>query len=83
MTSSKLLLALALVTAFSFAQPVKAARNAQPGPSHVDGVVSVPDAGSTLSAARFRFARRGCAAAQIALLRYRAGGCLRGEDSPS
>ena len=46
--TSKLLLALALVTAFSFAQPVKAVRNAQAGPSHVDGVVSVPDAGSTL-----------------------------------
>ncbi len=49
MTSSKLLLALALATAFSFAQPVKADRNAEAGPSNVNGVVSVPDAGSTLA----------------------------------
>jgi hypothetical protein len=48
MTSSKLLLALATVTAFSFAQPAKAIREVDAGPSYVDGVVSVPDAGSTL-----------------------------------
>jgi hypothetical protein len=48
MTSSpKLLLALAIVAAFSFAQPVKAIRNVEAGPSH-EGAVSVPDAGSTL-----------------------------------
>jgi len=34
------------------------------------------------SLARFRFARRGGAAAQIALLRYQAGGCLSGERKP-
>ena len=33
--------------------------------------------------ARIRFARPSGAAAQIALLRHRAGSCLRGEDSPS
>jgi hypothetical protein len=48
MTSSKLLLALAIATAFSFAQPVKADRRAEAGPSNLDGPVSVPDAGSTL-----------------------------------
>jgi hypothetical protein len=44
--SSKLLLALAIVTAFSFAQPVKAERKVDAGPSH--DPVSVPDTGSTL-----------------------------------
>jgi VPDSG-CTERM exosortase interaction domain len=48
MTSSKLLLALAIATAFSFAQPVKAAPSMQGGPSNINGVVPVPDAGSTL-----------------------------------
>jgi VPDSG-CTERM motif len=48
MTSSKLLLALAIVAAFSFAQPIKAERRAEAGPSNLDGPVSVPDAGSTL-----------------------------------
>jgi hypothetical protein len=48
MTSSKLFLALTIVTAFSFAQPVKAERKVDAGPSYVDGPVSVPDAGSTL-----------------------------------
>ena len=48
MTSSKLLLALAMATAFSFAQPVKADRTVDTGPSNIDGPVSVPDAGSTL-----------------------------------
>ncbi len=46
MTSSKLLLALAIVTAFSFAQPVKAERKVDAGPSQ--DPVSVPDTGSTL-----------------------------------
>ena len=49
MTSSKLLLALAMVTAFSFAQPVKAVRTLDAGPTYIDGPVSVPDSGSTLS----------------------------------
>jgi hypothetical protein len=48
MTSSKLLLALAIATAFSFAQPVKANPTLQAGPSSANGVVPVPDAGSTL-----------------------------------
>ena len=59
MTSSKLLLALAIATAFSFAQPVKADQKAPAArayfewPHHQDsrqpsGVVPVPDAGSTL-----------------------------------
>ncbi len=48
MTSSKLLLALAMVTAFSFAQPVKADPRLDAGPTYVDEPVSVPDAGSTL-----------------------------------
>ena len=47
-TSSKLVLALAIATAFSFAQPVKAQPRVQVGPSHINGVVPVPDAGSTL-----------------------------------
>ena len=46
MTSSKLLLALGLVIAFSFAQPVKADRRAQVGPTQI---VSVPDGGTTIS----------------------------------
>ena len=46
MTSCKLLLALAIVTAFSFAQPVKAERKVDAGPSY--DPVSVPDTGSTL-----------------------------------
>jgi hypothetical protein len=46
MTSSKLLLALGLVIAFSFAQPVKADRHAQAGPTQI---VSVPDGGTTMS----------------------------------
>jgi len=46
--SSKLLLALAIVTAFSFALPVKAEHKVQAGPSNLEGPVSVPDAGSTL-----------------------------------
>jgi hypothetical protein len=45
MTSSKLLLALAIATAFSFAQPVKADKLKG---AYLDGPVSVPDAGSTL-----------------------------------
>ena len=45
--SSKLLLALAVVAAFSFVQPVKAERKAQAGPTF-DEPVSVPDTGSTL-----------------------------------
>jgi VPDSG-CTERM motif len=45
MTSSKLLLALAIVTAFSFAQPVKADKL---DGAYLDGPASVPDAGSTL-----------------------------------
>jgi VPDSG-CTERM motif len=48
MTSSKLLLALAIATAFSFVQPVKADRHVQAGPSYVNGAVPVPDAGATL-----------------------------------
>jgi protein with PEP-CTERM/exosortase system signal len=48
MTSSKLLLALAIATAFSFVQPVKAARRVDAGPSYVNAPVPVPDAGSTL-----------------------------------
>jgi hypothetical protein len=54
MTSSKLLLALAIVTALAFAQPVKADRKAEAGPTYVNGrPVSVPDAGSTLSLLSF------------------------------
>ena len=62
MSSSKLLFALAIAVAFSFAQPVKADQNVPAGrayfewPHHQDsrqlsqtgGVVPVPDAGSTL-----------------------------------
>ena len=48
MSSSKLVLALAIATAFSFVQPVKAKPTVQAGPSHINGVVPVPDAGSTL-----------------------------------
>ena len=51
MSSSKLLVALAIATAFSFVQPVKAKPTVQAGPSHIidgNGVVPVPDAGSTL-----------------------------------
>jgi hypothetical protein len=49
MISSKLLLPLALATAFSFAQPVKADRRVDGRPVKADRrVVSVPDAGSTL-----------------------------------
>jgi hypothetical protein len=48
MTSSKLLLALAIATAFSFAQPVKAEPRVQAGATQVNGAVPVPDAGSTL-----------------------------------
>jgi hypothetical protein len=47
-TSSKVLLALGIVTAFSFAQPAKAAPKLDAGPTYVNEVVSVPDAGSTL-----------------------------------
>jgi VPDSG-CTERM motif len=46
MTSTKLLLALAIVAAFSFAQPVNANRKADAGPSF--DPVSVPDTGSTV-----------------------------------
>ena len=46
--SSKLVLALAIATAFCFAQRVKAEPRVQAGPSHINGVVPVPDAGSTL-----------------------------------
>ena len=49
MRSSKLLLALAIATAFCFVQPVKAERIAQGGPTHINGAVPVPDAGSTLT----------------------------------
>jgi VPDSG-CTERM motif len=45
MTSWKFLLALAVVMAFSFAQPVKADRSVQAGPT----VVAVPDGGATIS----------------------------------
>ena len=73
MTSSKLLLALALATAFSFAQPVKADRRVDGGPVKVDcrvdgggtnvnEVVSVPDGGSTVSLL-------GCALLGLAVLR--------------
>jgi hypothetical protein len=48
MRSSKLLLALAIATAVCFVQPVKAVRTVQAGPSHINGAVPVPDAGSTL-----------------------------------
>ena len=46
-TSSKLVLALAIAR-FCFAQRVKAEPRVQAGPSHINGVVPVPDAGSTL-----------------------------------
>ena len=45
--SSKLLLALAVVAAFSFAQPVKAEPKVQAGPTF-NQPVSVPDTGSSL-----------------------------------
>ena len=48
MRSSKLLLALAIATAVWFVQPVKAVRTVEGGPSYRNGVVPVPDAGSTL-----------------------------------
>jgi hypothetical protein len=48
MRATKIVLALAIATAFSFAQPAKAERIVQVGPSYVNGVVPVPDAGSTL-----------------------------------
>ena len=48
MRLSKLLLALAIATAVCFVQPVKAVRTAQGGPTHKNGAVPVPDAGSTL-----------------------------------
>ena len=49
MRSSKLLLTLAIATAVWFVQPVKAARVAEGGPTYfTNGVVPVPDAGSTL-----------------------------------
>jgi len=48
MRSSKLLLALAIATAVWFVQPIEAARRVQAGPSHINGTVPVPDAGSTL-----------------------------------
>jgi hypothetical protein len=48
MSSSKLLLALAMVTAFSFAQPVKAGRRPDAGPTYANGAVPVPDGGSTV-----------------------------------
>jgi hypothetical protein len=44
--TSKLLLALGIIVAFSFAQPVKADRRAQGGPSQI---VAVPDGGTTIS----------------------------------
>jgi hypothetical protein len=53
MTSSKLLLALAMVTAFSFAQPLKAEPRMDAGPTYVDEPVSVPDGGSTVSLLSF------------------------------
>ena len=46
-TSCKLLLALAMIMAFSFALPAKAERKVQAGPTFGEPV-SVPDAGSTL-----------------------------------
>ena len=49
MRSSKLLLALAIATAFCLIQPAKAEHKAQAGPTHVNAAVSVPDAGSTLT----------------------------------
>jgi protein with PEP-CTERM/exosortase system signal len=45
---AKILLAVTAVAAFSVVQPVEAGRNVQGGPSHVNGAVPVPDAGSTL-----------------------------------
>jgi hypothetical protein len=47
-SSSKLLLILAAVGAFSLVQPVKADRTVQAGP-HVERVESVPDGGSTVT----------------------------------
>ena len=48
MRSSKLLLALAIATAVWFVQPIEATPTVQAGPDHINGVVPVPDAGSTL-----------------------------------
>jgi|SoimicMinimDraft_9_1059737.scaffolds.fasta_scaffold100224_1 hypothetical protein len=61
-TASKLLLALAIVAAFSFAQPVKADRKGEAGPTYLNEPVSVPDAGSTVSLL-------GCALLGVAVLR--------------
>ena len=47
-TSCKLLLALAMIMAFSFAHRVKAERKVDAGPTYVREPASVPDAGSTL-----------------------------------
>jgi hypothetical protein len=60
---TKLLLAVAAVAAFSLVQPVKADRIVQNGPT----IMSVPDSGSTISMLGPHFARRGDAAAEIAL----------------
>jgi hypothetical protein len=48
MTSSRLLLALAMIMALSFAHRVKAEPRLDAGPTYVGEPVSVPDAGSTL-----------------------------------
>jgi hypothetical protein len=67
-SSLKLLLVLA-ASAFCLVQPVKASPTAQAGPTSINGVVPVPDAGSTLPFARVRLVSIGCLAAQIEPLR--------------
>jgi len=61
-SSSKVLLILAAVAAFSLAQPVRAERTAQAGPT----AVSVPDSGSTVCLL-------GCALLGVAALRRKLG----------
>ena len=48
MTSSLKFLLVLAASAFCLVQPVKAAPSFQGGPSNINGVVPVPDAGSTL-----------------------------------
>ena len=67
---TKFLLAVAAVAVFSLVQPVKADRVAQAGPT----IETVPDSGSTISMLCLTLLGVAAAAAQIALLRYRAGG---------
>ena len=45
---TKLLLVVAAVAAFCLVQPLNAKPTVQAGPSHINGVVPVPDVGSTL-----------------------------------